>query len=144
MRRLLTIFIVLPSLSLAWEGVANDMAALGTTIRDVWSGGHWEVKDVEGFYRFVIAGGGYEHYKTKLYVQWIRHGSDMESPVVEETIEIKELNENPVYAFGLPKCIGGWQCSEVEINATHTYEQTSHKFKVTFTGVGQYEFKNAI
>lgn len=134
----------MPALSFAWESIDEDLDALSTNVREVWSGGYWEMKDVQGFYRFVVAGGGYEHYKTKLYVQWIKHGSDMEHPVVIETTGISELNKNPIYAFGIPDCVGGWDCRELEIDAMHTYEHTSHKFKVIITDIGRYEFKNAL
>ena len=144
LRPLLVSILFLPAISLAWDDIDKDLGALSTNIREVWSGGHWELEDANGFYRFVVAGGGYEHYKSKLYVQWIRHGSDMELPVVIETTEVIELNANPIYAFGLPECAGGWECSEIEVNAMHAYEHTQHKFRVLFRGVGRYEFKNAL
>jgi hypothetical protein len=68
----------------------------------------------------VVAGGGYEHYKTKLHVQWIKQDSDMSLPEVVETAGINEPGKNPLYAFGLPECIGGRDCGEVEIDAKHT------------------------
>ncbi len=101
----------------------------------MWSGGSWQQEEAEGFYRFLVAGGGYEHYKSKLYVQWIDHGSDTVAPKVIRTIEIKQLNDNPLYAFNLPRCIGGWECNSIEISATHSYELTKHKFKISFTGI---------
>mgnify|MGYP006879674270 CR=1 FL=1 len=105
----------------------------------MWSGGAWEDGKQKGFYRFLVAGGGYEHYKSKLYVQWVLHGSDMVDPKVISTVEISQLNENPLYAFNLPECVGGWECNTIEIAATHTYELTKHKFKISFAGIGKYE-----
>lgn len=123
-----------------WNDLDKEFSALSTDVRHMWSGGAWQYDKDEGFYRILVAGGGYEHYKSKLYVQWVVHGSDMEDPKVQLTIEIKELNDNPLYAFNLPICVGGWECNSIEVSATHTYELTKHKFKITFTGLGKYEF----
>lgn len=140
MKIVLILLALLSIPAFAWNDIDQEYATLNTDMRHMWSGGAWQENKQEGFYRFLIAGGGYEHYKSKLYVQWVAHGSDMESPKVLRTIEIKELNDNPLYAFNLPACIGGWECNSIEIAATHTYELTKHKFKIKFTGIGKYEF----
>jgi len=88
--------------------------------------------------RRAFAFGGYEHYKSKLYVQWVAHGSNIEAPKVLHTVGIKQLNDNPLYAFNLPSCVGNKECNTIEVAATHTYE--INKFKISFTGIGEYEF----
>ncbi|MGH1541264.1 MAG: hypothetical protein ACRBHB_12630 [Arenicella sp.] len=137
------LFVVIALISFSahgWEKLDKEFSVLNTDMRHMWSGGAWQHEEKEGFYRFLVAGGGYEHYKSKLYVQWLVHGSDMEAPRVIRTIEIKQLNDNPLYAFNLPACGGGWKCNSVELEATHTYELTRHKFKISLTDIGKYEF----
>ena len=140
MKILLIVIALISFPAYGWNSLDKEFASLNTDVRHMWSGGAWQHEEQEGFYRFLIAGGGYEHYKSKLYVQWVAHGSDMEAPKVLRTIEIKQLNDNPLYAFNLPICTGGWECNSIELAATHTYELTKHKFKMSFTGIGKYEF----
>lgn len=90
----------------------------------------------------IVAGGGYEHYKAKLYVQWIDHGSDMEGPKLLKTVGIPEINRNAVYAFELPECADGWKCNTIMIEAVHTYESSQHIFEIEFTGIGEYRLKH--
>jgi hypothetical protein len=138
--KILLIFIALLSIpAYGWNDLNKEFSALNIDIRHMWSGGAWKHNKQEGFYRVLVAGGGYEHYKSKLYVQWVKHGSDMESPKILITTSVKELNDNPLYAFNLPTCIGDWKCNSLELDATHTYELTEHKFKIILMGIGKYE-----
>lgn len=140
MKILLVVIALISIPACGWNDLDKEFTSLNTDMRHMWSGGAWQHGEQEGFYRFLVAGGGYEHYKSKLYVQWVAHGSDMEAPKVLITIAIKQLNDNPLYAFNLPSCVGGWECNRVEVAATHSYALTEHKFKITFTGIGKYAF----
>ncbi len=129
---------------LAWEDVEKELPALNPDIRHIWSGGNWQHRGKEGFFRLIVAGGGYEHYKAKLYVQWIDHGSDMEGPKLLKTVGIAEINDSPVYAFELPECKGDWKCDAIRVEAIHTYESSRHVFEIEFTGIGQYRLKHNV
>ena len=140
MKILLTLMILLSTSAYGWENIDSEFSVLNTDMRHMWSGGGWNSEEKEGFYRILVAGGGYEHYKSKLYIQWVVHGTDMDAPKVLSTVEIKELNENPLYSFNLPKCIGNWQCGRIEVDATNTYDLSNHKFSIELVGVGKYKF----
>jgi len=133
---LLVIFISFPAFG--WENIEDEFSELNTAIHHIWTGGSWEQDGKAGLYRFLVAGGGYEHYKTKLYVQWLLHGSDEQKPSVLSTIEVVELNENPVYTFLLPKCAGSWVCGSIELEAINVYTSSKHQFNIKFTGIGKY------
>lgn len=141
MKTLLILLSLLSFSAYAEESIDKQFAALNTDMRHMWSGGEWEQNGQNGFYRILVAGGGYEHYKSKIYIQWVLHGSNMKDPKILTTVGIKELNENPLYSFNLPTCIGGWQCHSIELQAVHTYELTKHVFTINFIGIGKYEFK---
>ncbi len=49
----------MPALSLAWKVVENSLGVPGADIREVWPGGHRDIQDAGGFYRFVVVGGGW-------------------------------------------------------------------------------------
>ena len=139
--RALLIVIVLTAMQADGKSLTDkELATLNTDIRHVWSGGSWKDIGQEGFYRILVTGGGYEHYKTKLYIQWVTNGFDDTLPKVIATTGIKQLNDDSLYAFGIPICIGGWECNSIELDATHTYNQNNHKFKVVLTGIGSYKF----
>ena len=126
-----------------WFSYATD-EVLDTDVREVWSGGYWKDKSNEGFYRFVILGGGIDHYKTKLYIQWITAGTDFEKPQVLKSVSINELNQTPVYSFGLPECIGDTNCSSVSIYATNVYDLSKHIIQIHLqSGVGVYSYESA-
>lgn len=120
---------------------SSDITALtnlNADMRHIWSGGYWKHDNKEGFYRTIVTGGGYEHYQTQLYIQWLVQGSDTEAPQVLSTVSIEELNQSPVYAFDLPTC-SEWPCQRMELVGTHTYEQNPYSFHITLPSIGRYQ-----
>lgn len=128
--------------SYAWDNALTEFSSINIYMRNMWSGGSWEENNKSGYYRVLIVGGGYEHYKTRLLIQWVLHGSDMKKPIILKTTEIMELSEPLIYSFNLPKCIQDWKCNKMEINALHTYERTKHLFSIHLTGVGKYTIEH--
>jgi len=140
MKKIIPILFFLPSLSVAWGDIDKKLKFMSTDIREVISVGTWAERKKEGYYRFIVVGGGIEHYKAKLFIQWVTSGSDMESPVILASIAIKEINGSPIYAFRLPKCIDKNSCSVITFIAEQTYTQEKYRFKIRLKGIGKYVF----
>ena len=143
MRALLALITILSFPAYSWNNIEKDFMVMDTDIRYLWTGGKWQQDDKMGFYRILLAGGGYEHYKTKLYIQWVEHGTDMDAAHILQTIGIQELNAPPLYAFSLPSCIDE-TCHRITVNTTHTYEFTQHTFIIQLTAIGQYIFQKVV
>ena len=122
--------------------LAGDLDAVDTDLREVSSGGYWSFGNEEGFLRFIVLGGGIDHYKTRLYVQWLTIGTDYEKSKIYKSVSIHELNESPVYSFGLPKCIGKSACRSISINAKNTYDLSEHLIQIQLTEPGNYVYKS--
>lgn len=82
MKIVLILITILSFPAYGWNNLDEEFSALNTDMRHMWSGGEWQHDGKEGFYRILVAGGGYEHYKSKMYVQWVAHGSDMVAPQI--------------------------------------------------------------
>lgn len=141
-KHLVLIALFLPLQTIAWDNVGEKLTHFPTMVQEVKSGGEWAEDDTAGYYRFIVVGGGIEHYKTKLFVQWISHGTDEELPELLASISIVELNDDPfpLHAFNEPKCKDE-TCSSIYFEALNTYDLSEHKIEIDFTGIGQYQFK---
>jgi hypothetical protein len=58
----------------------------------VHSGGFWEHREQEGFYRVVVMAGGFEHVIARLYVQWITTDQDTRDYKIVRTVNVSEFN----------------------------------------------------
>ncbi|GAC21290.1 hypothetical protein [Paraglaciecola arctica] len=126
-----------------FTAVAGNESSIDTDVREVWSGGYWSYGDQDGVYRFIVRGGGIEHYKTKLYVQWLTVGTDYDKPILLKSVSIKELNDTPEYSFGLPECIAESRCSSVSLEATNTYDQSKYMIQIHMPNIGVYQYESA-
>lgn len=137
---LILVTLLLPMQTIAWDDIGEKLSNVPTMVQEVKSGGVWSEGDKAGYYRFIIVGGGIEHYKTKLFVQWISYETDEALPKLLVSTSIVELNEAPIHAFNLPKCKDE-TCSSIYFEALNTYDLNEHMVEIDFTGIGQYQLK---
>lgn len=105
----------------------NDMQTvleLSPEVRSVSSGGLWSHGGKEGWLRFVVIGGGVEHYQTSLYLQWFWQPADSDeiellstSPVVE--FDRAAASPAPIrhHSFAAPKCVDKTACTRATLQA---------------------------
>ncbi len=137
---LVLITLLLPLQTIAWDNVGEKLTNFPTMVQEVKSAGQWRDDDKVGYYRFIFIGAGIEHYKTKLFVQWISYETDEKPSELQSSISIIELNDVPVYGFNMPKCKDD-TCSTIYFEASNTYDLTTHSIEIDFIGIGQYQFK---
>ena len=70
----------------------KDVRSLPPHVRSVHSGGFWEHREQEGFYRVVVMSGGFEHVIARLYVQWITADQDTREYKIVRTVNVIEFN----------------------------------------------------
>lgn len=108
---------------------------LSTSIQSVSTGGLWAYGEQSGWLRFVIIGGGVEHYRTYLYLQWFSQTDDTLDIKQIKTVSVTELNgiytEPAVptrYTFAIPKCKKKIACTEATIEAYDFLKGTNKQF----------------
>ena len=75
----------------AQDAELNDVRATVPGIHTVQSGGFWDTRQQEGFYRVVVTSGGFEHVIARLFVQWITTDQDTREYKVVRTVAVKEV-----------------------------------------------------
>ncbi len=110
-------------------------------ITQVWSGGFWQVAEVDGYIRFVVTSSGFEHVSNQLYIEWISNGAAPGEATLETRVSVTELNDADFWAFSAPTCLIEPQCQTFRIEATHTYSLQSGEFELRLTGIGTYQIE---
>jgi len=122
---------------------------LSPDIRSVSSNGHWFHNGMEGWLRFVVIGGGLEHYTSRLFVQWFTQTSDQADIELLESVSVKELGATAngpagsrAYTFEVPKCEQRIPCTSAVLDAFDTRTGQSLQFRILLQyGPGRYRIE---
>lgn len=122
---------------------------LSTSVRSVSTGGLWTYGEREGWLRFVVTGGGVEHHRTRLYLQWFSQTDDSSEVERLETVSVIELNgplTNPPvmtrYIFATPVCNDKTACTEATLSAFDVQESVQKQFILLLDdGPGNYRIE---
>ena len=122
---------------------------LNTNIQSVSSGGLWTHGEQSGWLRFVVTGGGVEHYRTYLYIQWFSQADDNSNIEHLKTVSVTELSEENTkpatiarYTFNAPECKEKTTCTKAIFEAYDILEGTDKQFTLFLeNGPGKYRLK---
>jgi hypothetical protein len=110
---------------------------LSADIRSVSTGGLWTYRGREGWLRFVVTGGGVEHYSTNLYIQWFAQAQDGSEIELLDTVPVRELNGSPIeppvmtrFTFTSPECTDKTACTEATIKAFDIRQGGERRFSL--------------
>ena len=125
------------------------VSQLDVDIRAVSSDGYWMHADREGWIRFVVIGGGVEHYATRLYLQWLAQADDGADIEVLKTVSVEELNGpdgDPgiprSYTFGVPRCEQRVPCVKAVLDIFDSRAGISRQFQLLLNaGPGNYRIE---
>lgn len=122
---------------------------LNPGIRAVSSGGLWIHGEQQGWLRFVVTGGGVEHYRTYLYLQWFTQVDDRSEIKHIATVPVIELNgtyAEPAaitrYTFSAPECKEKTACTEATFAAYDILQDKELQFALLLdSGPGSYRLE---
>lgn len=112
------------------EAVAADAVGVTADVSTVHTGGAWSERDKEGTYRVIITDRGFDHVKSKLYLQWLVQEPEEGLPQVRATVAFAAFNEMPVYNLDISEWKPQMNRLRVELSAYNSYSGAKCRFIV--------------
>jgi hypothetical protein len=119
------------------------LATLPGEVRQVSSAGRWRTPDAAGFYRVIEARGGYERIADRLYIQWVREGSEDQPPNVIATVGVSEINDAGPFTLSYTLYAEATNRLRISVNASHGYTRQRRQLVFVAAAPGMYSERQA-
>ena len=101
--------------------------------------GYWKDGPRDGLVRIAISGGGTEHFKNRVWLQWIEQKHD--DRVHDVLASTRELREFSGISIVSPIGVNPKFASNVTFEGTHAYDRCTFRARVNWTVPGAYSVK---